>query len=107
MSCNNTCVRSMARDLRISEPTLVVATVVERCVRMIKNIIAQPSIRARHEQAPLLREREQYLAHLAQQGTNHQQIQSVAAILLNVVHFMELSELRSVRREEIQKAGEL
>ena len=74
---------------------------------MIEKIIARPSMRARHEQSPLLREREQYLAHLAQQGTNHQQLQSVAAILLNVIRFMDLSELRSVDREEIRKAGEL
>ena len=71
---------------------------------MIETIIARQSMRARHEQSPLLREREQYLTHLAQHGTNHRQLQSVAASLLNVIHFMELSELRSVNRDEIQKA---
>jgi hypothetical protein len=35
----------------------------------IGSVFEWPSVRARHSDAPLLREREQFLQHLLQQGT--------------------------------------
>lgn len=73
---------------------------------MIDRLFEFPSARARHREAPLLRERELYLAHLAQQGTSLRRIRAIAGVLLNVIHLMELSSLRSVDSAEILAAGE-
>jgi len=73
---------------------------------MIEGILEEPLALARHRTAPLLREREQFLSHLLRQGTSHRRVRSIAAYLIHVVRFMELTSLRSVQVEEIEKAAE-
>lgn len=53
----------------------------------------------------MLSEREQYLRHLLQRGFNRAVVRCTAAYLIHIVRIMQLSELRMVRREEIDAAG--
>lgn len=76
-----------------------------RCIHLIESLFEWPRAHARHREAPLLREREQYLAHLAQQGTSLQRIKTIAATLLQIIRVMELSSFRSVDAAEILSAG--
>jgi integrase/recombinase XerD len=55
--------------------------------------------------APLLREREMYLAHLLRRGTSHFRARSVAAYLIHIVRLMGLTQLRPVGIDEIERAG--
>jgi integrase/recombinase XerD len=73
---------------------------------MIESILEEPLALTRHRAAPLLREREQFLAHLLRQGTSHRRVRSVAAYLIHIVRILELTNLRNVEVEEIKKAGE-
>jgi integrase/recombinase XerD len=73
---------------------------------MIEGLLEEPLALTRHRTAPLLTEREQFLAHLLRQGTSHHRVRSIAAYLIHVVRILELTNLRSVEVEEIQKAGE-
>jgi integrase/recombinase XerD len=73
---------------------------------MMDSILEQSWARSRHQLAPLLKEREQYLSHLLRQGTSRLRVRSVAAYLIHIVRLMELTTLRSVEVEEIKKAGE-
>jgi integrase/recombinase XerD len=73
---------------------------------MIEGILEEPLALTRHRTAPLLREREQFLAHLLREGTSHRRVRSIAAHLIHVVRILELTNLRSVEVEEIKKAGE-
>jgi integrase/recombinase XerD len=72
---------------------------------MIASLFIRPIARARHQEAALLKEREQYLSHLLLQGTSHQRVRSVASILLQVIRLMEIVNPRSVALEEIHNAG--
>jgi integrase/recombinase XerD len=73
---------------------------------MIEGILEEPLALIRHKTAPLLKEREEFLSHLLRQGTSHPRVRSIAAYLIQVVRLMEFTTLRSVRLEEIKKAGE-
>jgi len=74
---------------------------------VIESISTWPTVRLRHEAAPLLKEREQYLAHLLRQGFSRKAIRSTAAYLIHIVRVMNMTALRSVRPEEINTAGQL
>jgi hypothetical protein len=73
---------------------------------MIEGILEEPLALIRHQTAPLLREREQFLSHLLRQGTSHHRVRSIAAYLIHIVRLLKLTSLRSVEVEEIKKAGE-
>jgi len=72
---------------------------------MIEGILEEPLALTRHRTAPLLREREQFLSYLLRQGTSHHRVRSIAAYLIHIVRLMELTSLRSVKLEEIERAG--
>lgn len=72
---------------------------------MIETLSPFPIVRMRHEAAPLLAEREQYLRHLLQRGFNRAVVRCTAAYLIHIVRIMQLTELRTVNREEIAAAG--
>ena len=74
---------------------------------MIETISAWPSVRLRHEVAPLLREREQYLAHLLQRGFDRKVVRWTAAYLIHIVRVMRMTSLRRVGQEEIDIAGKV
>lgn len=45
---------------------------------MIESIFQLKWVVSRHQQAPLLKEREQFLAHCRQQGTSHKALHNMA-----------------------------
>ena len=58
-----------------------------------------PTALARHKSAPLLKERERFLAHLEATGTGRSAIRIAAAYLLQVVNILRLRQLREVTLE--------
>src|SRR6266849_681781 len=73
---------------------------------MIETISPWPSVRLRHESAPLLKEREQYLIHLLQQGYSRVSVRNTAAYLIHVVRVMNMNAMRIVLQREIEAAGQ-
>jgi hypothetical protein len=67
----------------------------------------QPFYIARHEEAPLLREREAFLEHLLRQGTSLSAARIVAWQLLNVIRILKLTQLRDVWIDEIETAAKV
>lgn len=74
---------------------------------MIETISPWRSVRLRHESAPLLKEREQYLTHLLQRGFGRAVVRCTATYLVHIVRVMNMAALRSVAQEEINAAGQL
>lgn len=73
---------------------------------MIETITSWPSVRLRHESAPLLKEREQYLVHLLQQGYSRVSVRNTAAYLVHVVRLLNMNSMRIVPPREIEAAGQ-
>jgi integrase/recombinase XerD len=73
---------------------------------VIETISPWPSVRLRHESAPLLKEREQYLIHLLQQGYSRLSVRNTAAYLIHVVRVMNMNSMRLVPPREIEAAGQ-
>jgi len=63
---------------------------------MIASLFAFPSTRARYMEAPLLKEREEYLLHLQGQGRNYRHLRGIAAMMLNSVKLLNLVKTRSI-----------
>ena len=61
-------------------------------------------VRVRQDAAPLRKEREQYLTHLLNQGTNPQFVRAVAARLVHINRLLEISEPRAVSSVEVRDA---
>jgi N-6 DNA methylase len=74
--------------------------------RMIENIFQLKWVVARHKNAPLLKEREQFLAHCHQQGTSHKALHNMAPELISVIRLLRMEELREVSLDEIKQAAE-
>jgi integrase/recombinase XerD len=74
---------------------------------VLETISPLRSVRLRHEAAPLLKEREQYLTHLLQQGFDRAVVRCTAAYLVHIVRVMNMTSLRSVGQEEIDTAGQV
>jgi integrase/recombinase XerD len=75
---------------------------------MLKKLLRleEPFYIVRHEQAPLLQEREAFIEHLLQQGTSLAAVRGVAWQLLNVIRLLRLTRLRDVRIDEIEEAAQ-
>lgn len=73
---------------------------------MIETISPWPSVRLRHESAPLLKEREQYLTHLLQRGYSRVSVRNTAAYLVHVVRVMNMNSMRIIPQQEIEVAGQ-
>ena len=65
---------------------------------MIESILKKGSAVSRHKQAPLLKEREQFLTHCQQQGTSRKALRNMAAEL-GVIRLLGMEELREVGTE--------
>jgi len=76
-------------------------------VAMIESIFVFESTRSRQREAPLLKEREQYLSYMLDQGVSKVRVRSIAAMLLHIIRLMELSNLRVVDMTEIQHGSQL
>ena len=72
---------------------------------MIETILVRPHARARHLNAPLLKERDDYLSHLFRQGHNLKGLRFKASLLLHAIRLMEISAPRRVELEEIERAA--
>ena len=72
---------------------------------MIETILVRPHARRRHLNAPLLKERDDYLSHLFRQGHNLKGLRLKASLLLHAIRLMEISEPRIVELEEIERAA--
>jgi site-specific recombinase XerD len=73
---------------------------------MIDSVFLIESIREKHRTAPLLAERERYLAYLLEIGARRESIRSVASMLLNVVQVLKLDSSRPVGLDEVLKGCE-
>jgi hypothetical protein len=65
-----------------------------------------PAALVRHKSAPLLRQRERFLAHLEATGTRWSAIRIAATYLLQVVNILGLRSLREVTIEEVDRAAD-
>lgn len=73
---------------------------------MIETIILQePSARSRFCAAPCLEEREQYLLHLMRRGYGPAYLRTVSFFLLRIIEFLQLTTLRMVDPEDIERAA--
>src|SRR5260370_28501147 len=59
----------------------------------------------KHRLAPLLREREEFLAHLQRRGNSRGSLRGYASRLNQIVRFLKLRRMRRVRPSEIKIAG--
>ena len=73
---------------------------------MIDLLFRFESTRVRQREAPMLREREQYLAYMFEQGVSKARLRSLASMLLNVVRFLDLEELRLVGLAELHQGSQ-
>jgi hypothetical protein len=80
------------------------ATLACEMVGMIESLFVLRHVRARHREAPMLNEREEYLSHLLRLGATPTNLQSIAAYLLNIVRLLEMTCPRSIAPAQIQKA---
>ncbi len=69
---------------------------------MIDRLFALESTRARYKAAPLLRERESFLAHLYENGTSLERLRVIAATMIQIVRLMNLSTLRLITSFEVE-----
>lgn len=72
----------------------------------MSTIHVRPSVIARHQAAPLSKEREKFLADLSLQGFNHVNARGMAGMLLHVVRLLKLEALRPVTIQEIEAASD-
>jgi len=72
---------------------------------MFDKYFSLPAVVARHQSAPLARERERFLTHLEAGGTRRQSIHTVACYLLQVIRILGLRRLRDVTLDEVEKAA--
>jgi hypothetical protein len=72
---------------------------------MVESLFTWKRIQAKHLQAPLLKEREQYLIHLLNEGVSLDRVRSVATLLLHVIRLMEFDQLRPVELSAIPLVG--
>jgi integrase/recombinase XerD len=66
----------------------------------------QKALRERHDAAPLLEQRDEYLNYLLHRGTSPPRVNSISKTLLNVIHFLELSSSSTATVTAIELAGE-
>jgi integrase/recombinase XerD len=73
--------------------------------RMLEDLSKHPFFLNRHRQAPFLKEREEFLRHLQQQGTSRKALLNLAGMLLHVMRVLKLNQMRDVSLEEIRRAA--
>jgi integrase/recombinase XerD len=72
---------------------------------MLEEIFTRKDTLRRHLDAPLLKEREEFLSHLASQGTDRIPMQNMAAWLIRITKTLKLKRLREVEMSEIARAA--
>lgn len=74
------------------------------CQSVIAQIFTWPRKIQVQLSAPLLREREDYLAYLLQNGVSRQSVRTAAGILLHIVRLLSLERMRAIQISEIDDA---
>lgn len=72
---------------------------------MIESLFTWPNVRSKQLEAPLLKEREQYLSHLLSQEVSTARVKTVASMMLHIVRLLDLDSPRIVSAEEIRQAA--
>lgn len=72
---------------------------------MINAIYTWPNLIAAHRSAPLLEEREAYLAYLIKCGSDLKRLRTTANFLLHIVRCLDLHEMQKVPLEQIVSAS--
>ena len=72
---------------------------------MFESIFSLSTTRLRHRDAPLFREREEYLLHMFRKGCSRKYLQKTATTLLHATQLLNLENPRSVSRAEIGEAS--
>src|SRR5258705_6763372 len=73
---------------------------------MFEKLFNLPSAVREHQTAPLAQEREEFLSYLHQRGVCRDSLRGFAALLNQIVRFLQLEKLRGVRESEIERAGQ-
>jgi integrase/recombinase XerD len=74
---------------------------------MVETLFASKHIKRKHLQAPLLKEREQFLSHLLSEGMSLNRLRMTATILLHVIRLIKFNQTHTVERPEVLEAEEL
>ena len=74
---------------------------------MVETLFTWKRIKTKHLQAPLLKERQQFLTYLLNEGVSLDRIRTIATMLLHVIRLMKFNQIRAVERSEILCAEEL
>ena len=74
--------------------------------KMIESLFVRSCALAKHQDGPLLKEREEYLQYLATRGKQRAQLRKSAMDLLNIIRVMGLISLRNVDERELREAGD-
>ena len=73
---------------------------------MLDNLFKYSAVLARHQSAPLLEERERYLAHCASEGLAAYTLRSLAGKLLIVTQHLVIDDNRNVTSANIERAAQ-
>ena len=73
----------------------------------VRGLYSKPSFLRRQLDAPLLKEREEYLWSLLQSGTSRDRVRTVAIRLANGVRLLRLKRLRAITPTELEKVKTL
>ena len=78
---------------------------VEGAHSILSEICPRKDALLRHLNAPLLKEREEFLSHLSRLGTDRIPMQNMAGWLIRIIRTLNLNRLRSVDINEIKSAA--
>jgi integrase/recombinase XerD len=71
---------------------------------MVETLFSFRSALQRQVESPLLKEREEYLTFLLNQGISRPRVRTIATMLLHVIRIMEIDRVRIVKPNEIENA---
>jgi len=74
-------------------------------VTAIETIFAFESTRKRQQATPLLKQREQFLSFMLDQGTTIRRLRSIVSMLIHIIRLMKFEALRDVEIEEVEVAA--
>jgi integrase/recombinase XerD len=74
---------------------------------MVETLFTWKRTKTKHLQAPLLKEREQFLTYLLDEGVSLERIRTIATMLLHVIRLMKFNQIRTVEPHEISGGEEL
>lgn len=74
---------------------------------MVETLFTWKGVKTMQLQAPLLKEREQFLTYLLNEGVSLDRLRTTATMLLHVIRLMKFTQIRTVERSEVLDAEEL